>query len=244
MKKIILSSLGVVVLGAASFAASFIKVEKSDGTVVKYHVGEINKVYIDIEPELILTPGCYEYVDLGLSVEWATFNIGATKPEEYGAYFAWGETKPKNVYSWQTYKWSEGSETTLTKYNTKHSYGKVDDITNLLPEDDAATVNWGNEWRMPTYEEQLELLNYCDWEWTELNGIKGYEITGFNGNSIFLPVAGEIIDEKEDRVGDTGYYWLSSLSVNSLYFYSNNHREFNTCRYRGLTIRPVHVTNN
>jgi hypothetical protein len=130
----------------------------------------------------------YEYVDLGLSVKWATCNIGATKPEEFGDKFAYGETEPKEVYDWSTYKWCNGSETTLTKYCNDSEYGIVDDKTILDAQDDAARANWGGSWRMPTKEELNELLQKCTQELATINGIRGIRFVGSNGNSIFLRV--------------------------------------------------------
>ncbi len=133
-----------------------------------------------------------EYVDLGLpsGLLWAVTNVGAKKAEDYGDYFAWGETTPKSEYSWATYKYSNGSEKSLTKYCTDASYGDVDNIEKLEEEDDAATVNWGKPWRTPTLEETQELITYCTWLYTKQNGVSGYNVTGSNGNSIFLPTTG------------------------------------------------------
>ena len=126
----------------------------------------------------------YEWVDLGLpsGLKWATCNVGATKPEEYGNYYAWGETTPQTDCYWSTYKWCNGSYNTMTKYCTDSDYGTVDNKTVLDPEDDAAAVNMGGKWRMPTDEEFLELRNLCRWERTK----KGYKVIGPNGSSIFL----------------------------------------------------------
>ena len=157
----------------------------------------------------------YEYADLGLSVKWATMNIGANSPEEYGDYFAWGETKPKNTYSWGTYKWCKGSYNTMTKYCTASRYGTVDNKSVLDPEDDAAHVNWGGTWRMPTRAEQDELRSKCTWTWTTQNGVNGRLVTGPNGNSIFLPAAGGRKDSSPYSAGSDGYYWSSSLKANN-----------------------------
>ena len=126
----------------------------------------------------------HEYVDLGLpsGTLWATCNVGANAPEEYGDYFAWGETAPKDVYNWSTYQYYDGSN--LAKYTGS------DGLTTLLPEDDAATTNWGNEWRMPTKEEWQELLDNTTNKWTTQNGVNGRLFTGSNGNSLFLPAVG------------------------------------------------------
>ena len=144
-----------------------------------------------------------EYVDLGLSVKWATFNVGATSPEDYGDYFAWGETEPKETYSWATYKW--GTSSKLTKYNT------TDGKTILEPEDDAAQVHWGGKWRMPSKEEVDELTQQCTWIWTTHNNVNGYKVTGPNGNSIFLPAAGYKGAGPTYPAGEDGLYWTNTI---------------------------------
>ena len=133
------------------------------------------------------------YVDLGLSVKWATCNVGATSPEDYGHYFAWGETSPKDEY---------------TEDNCS-TYGKqMSDIAGNA-QCDAATANWGGDWRMPTKAEQEELLNNCSWTWTTRNGVNGYNVEGPNGNSIFLPAAGGREGSLLYNAGSFGYYWSS-----------------------------------
>ena len=133
--------------------------------------------------------GIHEYVDLGLpsGLLWATYNVGADKPEDYGDYFAWGETEVKSAYNWNTYKWYNGDWDILTKYCISSSYGTVDNKTVLDIEDDAAYVNWGEGWCMPTCEEVQGLKNTCTWTWTTQGGKDGYRVTGRNGNSVFLP---------------------------------------------------------
>ena len=155
----------------------------------------------------------HEYVDLGLpsGLKWATCNVGANNPWEYGDYYAWGETEEKSNYEWSTYKWGNGNYDDLTKYCRSISYGTVDNKTVLDPEDDVAHVKWGGTWRMPTFDEQKELLNKCTWTWTTLNGVNGYKVTGPNGNSIFLPAAGYRNGTYLDYSGSFGYYWSSSL---------------------------------
>ena len=195
--------------------------------------------------EVSATP---EYVDLGLSVKWATFNVGANKPEEYGDYFAWGETEPKEVYDWSTYKWCNGSETTLTKYCTDGSYGTVDNKTQLELSDDAAHVHWGGDWRVPTEEEFWELEKECTWEWTSQNGVNGYKLTSkSNGNSIFLPAAGFRYDSSLNYAGSHGYYCLNSLDVSAPHYvwYMHWHSDGvvdsrDNARSVGYSIRPVY----
>ena len=189
--------------------------------------------------------GTLDYVDLGLSVKWATMNVGATKPEEYGDYFAWGETEPKSEYNWSTYKWCNGSSSTLTKYNNKSSYGTVDNKTVLDLEDDAAHVNWGGSWRMPTDAEWTELRTKCTWIWTTENGVTGRKVTGPNGNSIFLPAAGFPYDTNLISAGSRGLYWSSSLNTDYpdyayyVYFYSDNVDRSHVGRCSAMSVRPV-----
>ncbi len=165
----------------------------------------------------------HEYVDLDLpsGTLWATCNIGAHNPWDFGEYFAWGETTPKTRYSWNNYKYAaNGDVQQLTKYCTFSEYGFngfVDNITVLQPSDDAATVNWGSEWRMPTREEWDELEKQCEWIWTEnyqFKGKKGYLVRS-NGKQIFLPAAGSR-GYSFDSANTGGDYW----SVNSFYYYS------------------------
>ena len=190
----------------------------------------------------------HAYIDLGLSVMWATCNIGATAPEGYGDYFAWGETTPKNKYDWTTYKWCEGTATTITKYCANAEVGSVDNITILEREDDAATVNWGGRWRTPTSQELSELINQCIWIRTTENGIKGFRVTSkTNGNSIFLPAAGYKSNKTIVSLGSLGYYQSSTLITNypGAYHYGINYKTSsyvngqyqNHCN--GYPIRPV-----
>ncbi len=188
----------------------------------------------------------HEYVDLGLSVKWATMNVGANAPEEYGDYFAWGETNSKTDYSWENYKWCNGSETTMTKYCTDSDYGTVDNRTTLELSDDAARANWGGTWRIPTRDEFTELRTKCTWEWTSLNGVNGRKVTGPNGNSIFLPAAGYRDDSSLDNAGSSGSYWSSSLSTDDplygWYLYFLRSSDFNMdyhSRFDGRSVRAV-----
>ncbi|MBQ7946501.1 MAG: InlB B-repeat-containing protein, partial [Bacteroidales bacterium] len=171
--------------------------------------------------EVIATPGYengYEWVDLGLpsGLKWATCNVGATTPQGYGDYFAWGETSPKSNYTWETYKFRTSGDNDdnvkFNKYNTSSNHGTVDNKTTLDLSDDAARANWGGKWRMPTEAEQEELRNNCTWTWTLQKGVNGYKVTSkTNGNSIFLPAAGGCDGTSVYRVGSYGYYWSSSL---------------------------------
>lgn len=191
----------------------------------------------------IIEQGGIYAIDLGLSVKWASCNVGAEKPEEYGDYFAWGEVKPKEDYYWSTYKYCRGSYDSMTKYCTISSYGFVDNKTVLDPSDDAATVNWGGVWRMPTKAEQDELRKKCKWTWTSQNGVKGYKVIGRNGNSIFLPAAGYMFEGTLNKAGSYGDYWSSSLDTGSFAYYvlfdSNLVDRYFSNRYYGLAVRPV-----
>lgn len=184
----------------------------------------------------------YQYVDLGLSVKWATCNVGANKPEEPGDYFAWGETKPKDYYDWSNYKWCKGYSDYLTKYCDKSSYAYsssyVDNIYVLQLSDDAARANWGGNWRMPLKAELDELISACTWTQTTQNGISGYEVTGKNGNSIFLPKAGYKSEGSLKYLGEYGDYWSSTVATS--YAYHLVYESIGTMsRCRGLTVRPV-----
>ena len=153
-------------------------------------------------------PAGVEAVDLGLSVKWANMNLGASKSSDYGTYYAWGETKPKKYYSWDTYAWSKGNAQYLIKYSP--SDGK----TQLEASDDAARANWGGDWRMPTAEEYEELVNpdNCKWEWITKDGVNGYKVTGKKtGKSIFLPITGFRFYAGIQFRPVYGYYWTSTL---------------------------------
>lgn len=171
----------------------------------------------------------HEYVDLGLSVNWAKCNLGANNPEEYGDYFAWGESTPKTSY------------TSNSSYTYEKDFGDIAG-TSL----DAATVNWGKMWRMPKLEEVDELINKCEWEWTTLNGINGMIVTGPSGNSIFLPAGGFRWDTSNYNLGLNGSYWSSHpyyiVSGSSVYRIYSFALEFNYIPYtwykeRGLSER-------
>ena len=194
----------------------------------------------------------HEWVDLGLpsGTLWATCNLGANSPEEYGDYFAWGETEPKDVYNWSTYKWCNGTEYSLTKYCTDSSYGAVDNKLELDPKDDAAYVNWGENWRMPTKDQLEELLTECTWTWTTQNGVNGRLVIGPNGNSLFLPAAGYRADSSLNLAGRWGAFWSRTLrSGCPLYAYdvdfgSGGVYWNNIIRDYGYTVRAVRVPQN
>ena len=160
-----------------------------------------------------------DYVDLGFPSRtlWATRNVGAYSPEESGDFFAWGETSTKEKYDWETYQYCKGQPNTLTKYCVDSEYGYngfTDGLTELLPEDDAATANWGDEWQTPNVAQLQELYNsdYTTTEWTTQDGVYGRKITSkSNGNSIFLPAAGCCSGTELRNVGSEGHYWSCEL---------------------------------
>ena len=165
----------------------------------------------------ITVESAFPAVDMGLSVRWCTCNLGATKPEEPGGYYAWGETSTKTDYDWSTYTLCNGANNSLKKYCTMSYYGNVDDKLVLEAADDAAVHIMGGDWRMPTQEEFDELMNpsNCTWTWDTENGANGYRVTSKkNGNSIFLPAAGGmggIEGYGLVYMGERGFYWSSSL---------------------------------
>ena len=198
--------------------------------------------------------GGHGWVDLGLpsGTLWATCNVGASKPEESGYYYAWGETQPKNDYRWKTYKYYDATNTIVTKYCTDSSKGAVDNKTELEAGDDAATANWGAEWQMPSLEQFSELINntYTISEWTTMNGVQGRKITSkSNEKSIFLPTTGYHLDAIFYSDGTYGYYWSRSLAETySFYgsyldFRSGNVHTGTIYRYYGQSVRPVRVQN-
>lgn len=240
----------------------FVKVYNLDSTqryvVCGYAVGEDGVTYygnnLNFSPGWMTPPETMEYVDLGLpsGLKWATCNLGASKPEGYGDYYAWGETQTKSVYSWTTYKWCNGSDHGLTKYNANSSYGSVDNKATLEPDDDVAHAKLGGNWRMPTDSEWDELLDNCNATWTTINGVNGQLLTSKkNGNSIFLPAAGDISpDSGLNGVGIDGNYWSSSLySANPSmartgYFYSSSIMKGSSSRDFGQSVRPVYSDGN
>ena len=223
----------------------------------KIYPDEFDALWIEATPLLVIGEGSDNgYVDLGLpsGTLWATRNVGANSPEEYGDYFAWGETTPKNVYSWSTYNYCEGTEKTMTKYCTRSNYGYngfTDDKAELEPEDDAATANWGSDWQMPTEAQQKELLEICSLKWTTFRGVKCILATGPNGGHIYLPAAGLYNDEDLRFTGERAYFLSRSLNTitpskaYSLLFYTENSADkfqiSSGYRLLGQTVRPVRV---
>ena len=205
-----------------------------------------------VKAECVVTVKEHEYVDLGLpsGTLWATYNVGASCPEEYGDYFAWGEIEPKDTYNWSTYKWCNGSYDTITKYCTGSNFGRVDNKTELKPVDDAATANWGSGWQMPSLAQLQELYNYTKTTWTTQNGVNGRKMTSYsNGNSIFMPAAGYRYDTSLNSAGSNGDYWTRTLYTNysssayNLDFNSGSFNWYHSSRDYGRSVRPVRVQN-
>ena len=196
-------------------------------------------------------PTTYDWVDLGLpsGTLWATCNVGASSPEDYGNYFAWGETSQKNSYRWSTYLLSHSCDVNLLKYCPSYDFGYngyQDELVTLEASDDAATVCWGNDWRTPTKYEIWELIENCTYSWTLSNGVKGALFTGPNGRTIFLPGAGKYSDESCGAHSPfVGYYWSNHLyeSWPSDAYYlkvgSDGPVRENAQRYYGMSVRPV-----
>ena len=214
------------------------------------------------------TPSTMEYVDLGLpsGLKWAKCNLGASKPSDYGDYYAWGETAPKADFTWDTYKWMQAGHSHW-RYITKYTFadgqtGGIwydsagafigDNKTVLDAADDAATQQLGSPWRMPTVDEQEELITKCTWTWTTQDGVNGYQVDGPNGNAIFLPAAGLRSGSALGSAGSRGFYLSNSHSSHSshstsrndvvfrIYFYSNGQHSMDTyLRCLGYSVRPV-----
>ena len=183
----------------------------------------------------------YDWVDLGLSVKWATKNVGASSPSDYGDYFAWGETRPKSSYDWIN------CFDCLDDMGNSWGIYKIGGKTSISPTSghDTARENWGGSWRMPTDAEMDELWTKCEWKWTSQGGHEGYKVTGPNGNSIFLSAAGWRYGTDTNEVGESGLYWSSTLSsshsycARGRYFNSSGHYTIYFSRSSGQSIRPV-----
>ena len=245
MKKIYLFLTALMLCVAASAQTTIKGDVNGDGAVDIADVTEVVNIILNPDSDDDTPTTDSRAIDLGLSVKWASCNVGATAPEEYGGYYAWGEIEEKSDYSWETYKYCNGSYTSITKYCRSSSYGTVDNKTTLEASDDVATVKWGGSWRMPTTEEEQELIYSCTWTWTTLNGVNGYRVTGPNGNSIFLPAAGYRGWQGVYDQGSIGYYWSSLLYNSDSYTACHLHFVSSRCywnsynRSYGLAVRPV-----
>lgn len=233
MKKLIL--FAICLMAMVSAKAQTVNVHFKNGQVVNYNADNVD--YVDFSAkaaEPTVTAG--DVVDLGLSVYWASCNLGATKPEESGDYYAWGETSPKASYTQSNYSYYNRTATEYIDLGEEISGTEYD----------AAHVNLGGDWRMPTARECIELVNQCNWEWTQIDGVNGYKVRGPSGNSIFLPAAGYNKDDANESVLNwTGSN--ASISVkdaNCLYGSSTMHSCNSRSKYIGLPIRPVTTNPN
>ena len=235
--KSILAALLLIVAGVQTAMAQKMIVTLNDNSKVTYSISQVKEVsFVESEE--------HEYVDLGLpsGTLWATCNIGANSPEEYGDYLAWGETTTKSDYNWSTY-FDTDNGSSFKKYNSNGG------LTELQPTDDAATANWGSDWQMPSLAQIQELCSSnTTTEWTQVNGVNGRKITSkSNGNSIFLPVAGYRYGTSLYSAGSYGYYWSRSLyagdAYNAYYLYFLSDYIGWNYGYRrfGQSVRPVRV---
>ncbi len=236
-----------------------------------YYINQLLIYYGDVKTitfEWSIDVNGYEYVDLGLSVLWATHNLGAEKPEDYGDYYAWGDTTTKyqpgyaqsespqwklgmlDGYSWKNYRFCNKTNNSLFKYCSKSDYGldgMTDTLTILTPADDVAHYRWGGNWRMPTQAEFKELLDSCVCEFITQNGVDGLKVISRkdSSKSIFLPAAGNRDGTGLNYVGSYGSYWSSSLYAGLPYyawnfFFSSGDRYSGVGnRYNGRSVRPV-----
>ena len=249
MRKHLFAVIALLGVSLAASAQRIMKIEKTDGTVVEIPVTDITRVFFE-EPEppeepdeAVMAGLCPDnhhphIIDLGSCGKWSCCNVGASSPEQYGSYYAWGETQLKSVYNSDTYQYYDSS---LDYPDCYINIGS--DISGT--QYDAATANWGAPWRMPTFAECQALLDNCTSEWTTVNGVNGRKFTGPNGGSIFLPAAGSRDGSSLSGQGSSGDYWSSSLYPSNslgaryLYFNSGNAYASHCGRYYGQSVRPV-----
>lgn len=196
----------------------------------------------------------YVYLDTSDGTLWATTNLGASQPEGKGSYFAWAETVQKGQYSWDTYSYCAGSDKTLTKYCSKSDYGyngftDAEELTELLPADDAATAVWGSEWRMPSQAEWETLVSECDWKWDSEKDVPGFRVSSRQHpeKSIFLPAAGRRTFSSLGDENENGFYWSRTLDAGTptsayalcFFSYMSSHVCLPFMRFLGYSVRPV-----
>ena len=235
MKKTIFISIAT--LTAAIMSAQTVNVHFTNGQTIRYNSSNVDYVdFSEKEPDPTITAG--QVVDLGLSVLWASCNLGAESPEEYGNYYAWGETKTKGNYNLGNYSYYDDN---LKRYT---SIG--DNISGT--EYDAANVNLGSDWRIPTKDEIQELIDMCTCEWTQISGVNGFKFTGSNGNSIFMPASGEMVTSNCMYGNEYLHYWSSNASSDSdVYGMTNTENPIIVgwfSKWEGRPIRPVTTNPN
>ena len=239
MKKRLLFLITLCVMSLLVFAEMTVYVHKKDGTKVPYVAATVDSIgFVDA---INVNPNSHDYVDLGLSSGslWATCNVGADSPEELGDYFAWGEIEQRSSSNWEYYKWANVGD---NKVPVISKYCEIDNQTVLDLCDDVARIKWGGDWKMPTKEDFDELLSQCTWTLETRNGVKGYLVSGSNGNSIFLPNAGYTSSALDNS---RGYYWSSSLytsgSYGAYYLFLNPNKVGRYCYERryAMSVRPI-----
>ena len=234
--------------GVGSFTSQILDLVSNTQYYVRaYATNEVGTSYGDEKSFTTLsiegTTDGHSWVDLGLpsGKKWATCNVGASSPEEYGDYYAWGETTTKDNYS------SSNCPTYGLTISELQSQGYIDSEGNLTAQYDAATANWGGSWRMPTKAEMQELLDNCTWTWTTQEGVNGYKVTSkVNSNYIFLPAAGYHVFNMFNSAGSGAHFWSSTPDSNSdsdrtyyLGFNSDKYSVNINNRILGQSIRPV-----
>lgn len=252
MRRISIFILSAVCAVCAQAQTTNVVITMKSGDVAKYNIEDVK----DITHETVEGPVAYttcpdenhpHLIDLGLpsGTLWACCNVGATTPEGYGGYYAWGETSEKSVYNEVTYQYCTGTDSDGDGwYDSNKQYQNIgSDIAGT--QYDVATVKWGSGWCMPSNAQHEELISNTTSEWTTVNGINGRKFTGSNGGTIFLPAAGDRWGSDLYLVGSYGYYWSSSLyesypsdawylNFNSGYVYTSNY-----FRFYGQSVRPV-----
>ena len=243
-------------VGSSDKLVATVKPDNATDKTVKWKSSNANIVSVDNEGKV----SAIKYVDIGLSVKWATRNLGASTPSDYGDYYAWGEIETKSRFSTDNYMWFNyrGSVSEyIIKYNSLSEFGPVDQKKVLDKDDDAAFKKLGGNWRMPTADEMIELYSTANssnykWEWVEINGHYGWNITYLvNLNTIFLPAAGYRIELALYKDNTEGYFWSSNVSV-PVNKYDNPYQAeclsidktevsiYGMYRYYGLPIRPIY----
>ena len=246
----ILAALLLTAAGLQTALAQKLVLNMKNGDKIDYYLADVDSVnFVDLEGADFSCPDGHHphAINLGLDsgTKWCCCNVGAGRPDEFGNYFAWGETKPKDTYNtdWSNYFDTDDDGSSFKKYY--HYWGGE---KTLLPDDDAATSNMGEPWLMPTYNQMMELKNSCRSEWTVLNNVHGVLMTGPNGNSIFLPSAGQRWNDQATEDNSWwGYYWSSSLktdmgsswSAYGLSFTSGDWVGSSFFRYNGQSVRAV-----
>ena len=230
-----MTALLLMVAGLQLVKAQKIILHMPGNQKVEYEISQLDSITFDKGVYLTCPNDNHPHaIDLGLpsGTKWCCCNVGASTPEDYGGYYAWGETSEKSVYNWDTYAY----------YNSNTGYVNIgSDIAGT--QYDVAHVRMGAPWRMPSTAQQHELINNCSQQWTQKNGVKGIRVTGRNGGQIFLPAAGD--RGKLNNAGSYGFYWSSSLDPSSdyyacdMHFLSGHWYWYSYFRSSGFSVRAV-----